>query len=108
MNNNFLDNFEHRASVRASLAKDDDWIGQYFGKIVSMFQWQENMTLSSLPGRQTDVLHPEGKGLFVYWLNWRHTFSKIKKHILDLVTPHFYLNQKNRIQLMLILFIMIW
>ena len=62
----FSDNFEHRASVRASLAKDGDWIGQYFGKIVSMFQWQENMTLNSLPGRTIDVIHPEGKGVFAF------------------------------------------
>ena len=58
------DNFEHRASVRASLAKDSDWIGQYFGKVVSMFQWQENLTLNALPGRPQDVLHPDGKGNF--------------------------------------------
>jgi hypothetical protein len=58
----FSDNFEHRASVRASLAKDADWMGQYFGKIVSMFQWQDNMTLNVLPGRNPDVIHPKEKG----------------------------------------------
>jgi hypothetical protein len=44
------------------LAKDADWMGQYFGKIVSMFQWQDNMTLNVLPGRNPDVIHPKEKG----------------------------------------------
>jgi hypothetical protein len=35
---------------------------QYFGKVVSMFQWQQNLTLNALPGRSPDIVHPKGKG----------------------------------------------
>ena len=56
------DNYEHRASVRARLAGDSEWIGEYFGKVAAMFQQQDNLTLNVLPGRPQDVLHPDGKG----------------------------------------------
>ena len=57
------DSYEHRASVRASLAGDPEWIGDYFGKVVSMFQQQDNLTLNLLPGKFPDVVHPDGKGI---------------------------------------------
>ena len=59
------DSYEHRAGVRAKLASDDDWISQYFGKILPWFQSQANMTLSTLPNFDK-VVYPENKGLSIY------------------------------------------
>lgn len=46
------------------MATDQEWIGDYFGKVVKMFQLQDNLTLSSLSPIEAgiDVSHPSGKG----------------------------------------------
>jgi hypothetical protein len=60
-----LDSYEHRAGVRAKLGGDDNWISQYFGKILPWFQKQENMTLNALPNFDS-VVHPKDKGMYKY------------------------------------------
>lgn len=63
------DSYDHRASIRAKLGNDQEWIGEYFGKVVSMFQTQENMSLNfiKIPLGESQVIHPEGKGLYELW-----------------------------------------
>lgn len=61
------DSYEHRAGVRAKLGGDDNWISQYFGKILPWFQKQENMTLNALPNFDS-VVHPKDKGFYELWL----------------------------------------
>jgi len=65
------DSYEHRAGVRAKLASDNDWISQYFGKILPWFQSQANMTLSTLPNFDK-VVYPENKGMYELWLIVEH------------------------------------
>ena len=57
-----IDSYEHRAGVRAKLASDDNWISQYFGKILPWFQKQDNMTLKTLPNFD-DVIYPKSQGM---------------------------------------------
>ena len=56
-----IDSYDHRAGVRAKLAVDENWISQYFGKILPWFQRQENMTLNMLPNFDS-VVYPKDKG----------------------------------------------
>ena len=60
----YTDSYEHRAGVRAKLASDDDWISQYFGKILPWLLKQDNMTLSPLPNFET-VVYPKNKGAYL-------------------------------------------
>jgi len=61
------DSYDHRAGVRAKLAVDENWISQYFGKILPWFQRQENMTLNMLPNFDS-VVYPKDKGFYELWL----------------------------------------
>jgi len=73
------DNFEHRASIRAKLANDPEWKGEYFGRVVPMFQNQDNLTLTSLSPMDNgaDVHHPEGKGcLHCHFLGTTRAFER--------------------------------
>lgn len=70
----YIDSYDHRAGVRAKLAADDNWIAQYFGKILPWFQMQENMTLSPLPNFET-VIHPKDKGILFHLFYSNDKFS---------------------------------
>ena len=58
-----IENYGHRTEVRKSLASNQDWIDQYFGKILPMMSGQTNVGLISMnrPGKP-DLIHPEGQG----------------------------------------------
>ena len=62
-----IENYGHRTEVRKSLASNQDWIDQYFGKILPMMSGQTNVGLISMnrPGKP-DLLHPEGQGMNKY------------------------------------------
>ena len=61
-----IENYGHRTEVRKSLASNQDWIDQYFGKILPMMSGQTNVGLISMnrPGKP-DLIHPEGQGIYV-------------------------------------------
>ena len=61
-----IENYGHRTEVRKSLASNQDWIDQYFGKILPMMSGQTNVGLISMnrPGKP-DLIHPEGQGTYV-------------------------------------------
>ena len=62
------DNYVHRANVRKELAGNQDWISQYFSKILPMFTTQTNVGMMSLDnGDQPDIIHPEGQGVYELW-----------------------------------------
>ena len=62
------DNYVHRASVRKELAGNQDWISQYFSKILPMMTTQTNVGMMSLDnGNQPDIVHPEGTGVYELW-----------------------------------------
>ena len=44
----FLDSYQHRASVRAKLGGDPEWQAEYFQKILPWLQHQDNCTLRRL------------------------------------------------------------
>ena len=73
-----IDSYEHRAGVRAKLASDDDWISQYFGKILPWFQKQDNMTLKSLPNFD-DVVYPKSQGMLQQYICKQLPVNKIVK-----------------------------
>lgn len=56
------DSLSHRAEVRARLANDPDWLSRYVGRVISMWQHQDNALLTLLPG--TTVNMPTGKGVY--------------------------------------------
>ena len=57
------DNYKHRAEVRASLANNQEWIDQYFGKILPMLTSQTNIGLISMDnGSKADIVYPDGQG----------------------------------------------
>jgi len=62
------ENYGHRTEVRKSLASNQDWIDQYFGKILPMMSGQTNVGLISMnrPGKP-DLIHPEGQGVYELW-----------------------------------------
>ncbi|KAK3607379.1 hypothetical protein CHS0354_022539 [Potamilus streckersoni] len=62
----FADNLSHRASVRQALAKDPDWIQNYFSKILPLLSRQENSLLRLVPG--SDLITKGTKVLGVYEL----------------------------------------
>jgi hypothetical protein len=70
-----IENYGHRTEVRKSLASNQDWIDQYFGKILPMMSGQTNVGLISMnrPGKP-DLIHPEGQGTYRmshrYWTNF--------------------------------------
>ncbi|XP_077388734.1 protein NipSnap homolog 3A isoform X1 [Festucalex cinctus] len=43
------DSFSHRASVRAALAQDERWIGEYVGQAIPMLTCQDNHVAALLP-----------------------------------------------------------
>ena len=58
-----LENYGHRLEVRKALASNQDWISQYFGKILPMMSGQTNVGLISMyRGGKPDLVHPEGQG----------------------------------------------
>ncbi len=59
----FSDDYKHRAEVRKTLAGNQDWINQYFGKILPMMSGQTNVGLQSLhrPSKP-DIVYPHEKG----------------------------------------------
>ena len=61
-----IENYGHRTEVRKSLASNQDWIDQYFGKILPMMSGQTNVGLISMnrPGKP-DLIHPEGQGTYL-------------------------------------------
>lgn len=60
----FLDNYLHRADVRKALASNQDWIEQYFGKILPMMSQQTNVGMESMvrPSKP-DIFYPQNPGL---------------------------------------------
>ena len=72
-----IENYGHRTEVRKSLASNQDWIDQYFGKILPMMSGQTNVGLISMnrPGKP-DLIHPEGQGTYVQILKMSKTFLK--------------------------------
>ena len=61
-----IENYGHRTEIRKSLASNQDWIDQYFGKILPMMSGQTNVGLISMnrPGKP-DLIHPEGQGTYL-------------------------------------------
>ena len=59
------ENYTHRAEVRASLASNQEWIDEYFSKLLPMLTSQTNVGLISMEnGSKPDVIYPEGQGKF--------------------------------------------
>lgn len=58
------DSYSHRARVRATLAKDQEWQTEYFQKILPWLQHQDNLTLESMVD---PVLHTEDGGSYELW-----------------------------------------
>ena len=59
-----LDNYKHRAEVRAALASNKEWVDQYFGKILPMLTTQTNIGLISMEnGSKEDIVYPDGQGI---------------------------------------------
>ncbi|KAL3858588.1 hypothetical protein ACJMK2_008860 [Sinanodonta woodiana] len=56
------DNLSHRASVRQTLAKDPDWIQNYFSKILPLLSRQQNSLLRLVPG--SDLITKTSKGVY--------------------------------------------
>ncbi|XP_035678394.1 protein NipSnap homolog 3A-like [Branchiostoma floridae] len=49
------DNFSHRAAVRQALAKDPEWVGKYFSKILPMMVKQDNVVMHLMPWSEQGV-----------------------------------------------------
>ena len=63
------ENYTHRAEVRASLASNQEWIDEYFSKLLPMLTSQTNVGLISMEnGSKPDVIYPEGQGKFFVYL----------------------------------------
>ncbi|KAK3852542.1 hypothetical protein Pcinc_040877 [Petrolisthes cinctipes] len=56
------ESLKHRAGVRARLAGDTEWLGQYVSKAVTMWQGQDNALLTLLPGTELNL--PTGTGVY--------------------------------------------
>ncbi|KAK4291084.1 hypothetical protein Pmani_036065 [Petrolisthes manimaculis] len=56
------ESLKHRAGVRARLAGDTEWLGQYVSKAVTMWQQQDNSLLTLLPGTQLNL--PKSTGVY--------------------------------------------
>ena len=73
------ENYTHRAEVRASLASNQEWIDEYFSKLLPMLTSQTNVGLISMEnGSKPDVIYPEGQGGFFLL----RKFREIKLHTM--------------------------